>query len=92
LARELEFKSLIKTDKRGKINLLDSLNIDPFGRIDAGELGRKAEQNTFWLKTEFKDGFISNWLTFDDRHVLRNRTIESADRQFPVTCMCELFE
>ena len=66
LPTEPEVKSLIKLNKRKKINLTDTLKIELCGRIDVGKHSRQGEQNTFWIDSELKDGYIMHWHTFGD--------------------------
>ncbi len=90
LPNEKEVKTLIKLDKKGKIDLNDTLNIRLCGRMDNGKSGRVGEQNTFWIESELVNGNITHWHTFGDEHVLHNHNVVQADRQFPVRCVCEL--
>ena len=40
LPNEKEVKELIKMDKRGKIDLIDTLKVDMCGRIDGGKAAK----------------------------------------------------
>jgi hypothetical protein len=90
LPTESEMKSVIKLNKRGKINLSEVLHINPCGRIDVEIYSRRGEQNTFWIDAELVDGYIMHWHTFGDEHELHNHNVVNGRRQFPVRCVCEL--
>lgn len=90
LPTETEVKRLIKHNKRGKINLSDTLNINLCGRIDAERHSRMGEQNTYWIDAELKGGYIMHWHTFGDRQELHNHNVVNSRRQFPVRCVCEI--
>lgn len=49
LPNEKEVKALIKLNKRKKINLTDTLQINLCGRIDYEKYRKRGIQNTFWL-------------------------------------------
>ena len=92
LPTEAEVKALIKMDRKGKINLTDTLHIQLCGRHDNGEYGRFGTQNTFWIDAELKDGYITHWHLFGEKHELHNHNVVNARRKFPVRCVCELDE
>lgn len=90
LPTEKETKNLVKADKKGKINLIDTLQIELCGRIDYGKISKIGEQNTFWIFSELTDGYITHWHTFGQNQELHNHNVVEARRQFPVRCVCEV--
>lgn len=89
LPTEKEVKRLIKLDKRKKIQLTESLQIELCGRIDHGKLSKLGLQNTFWIDATLKDGYITHWHTFEEKQELHHHNVMNAQRQFPIRCVCE---
>jgi hypothetical protein len=92
LPTEAEVKTLIKLQKKRKINLLDSLRIQLCGRIDGGQGGEMGEQNTFWIDATLSEGSITHWHTFGEEHHLHYHNVVQAKRQFPIRCVREAVE
>lgn len=89
LPTEKEVKQLIKAWRKGRIDLLDTLQIKLCGRIDNENLTRIGEQNTFWIDSEVKDGSVTHWHVFGSDVKLHYHNVVVARRQFPVRCVCE---
>ncbi len=90
LPTEQEVKELIKAEKKGEIDLIDTLNIDLCGRVDYEKHSKPGIQNTFWLNEELKEGHISHWHTFGDQQKTHSHDVINARRKFPVRCVCEI--
>lgn len=90
LPTESEIKSLLKAQRKHKINLMDTLNIWLCGRVDYGKIAKIGEQNTFWLNAELEEGSIMHWHTFGQEQELHDHNVVQAKRQFPVRCVCEI--
>ncbi len=90
LPTEKEVKSLIQADKKGKINLIDTLEIQLCGRIDYDTHAKAGSQNTFWLNEELSEGHISHWHTFSTENKIHSHNVINARRKFPVRCVCEI--
>lgn len=90
LPTENEVKALLKLDKRGKLNLLDTLDINLCGRIDNEKHTKLDMQNTFWLNEPLKDGYTPHWHTFGNKHEIHTHDVVVARRKFPVRCVCEI--
>jgi hypothetical protein len=90
LPTEKEVKALIKLNKRGKLNLMDTLNINLCGRIDNEKHTKIDMQNTYWLNEPLEDGYTSHWHTFGNRHDIHTHDVVVARRKFPVRCVCEV--
>jgi hypothetical protein len=90
LPTEKEVKSLIKAWRKGRVDLLDTLQIKLCGRIDNENLSRIGEQNTFWIDSELKDGSITHWHVFGSDIKMHNHNVVVARRRFPVRCVCEV--
>lgn len=90
LPTEKEVKRLVRLDKRGKISLKDTLNIQLCGRMDNEKHAKIGLQNTFWLSEELTDGHITHWHTFGETHKIHNHNVVVARRKFPVRCVCEI--
>ena len=78
---------MIKLDKREKVNLTDPLQIHLCGRVDYDKHQKDGTQNTFWIASELKDGFVTHWHTFGDEQDLHNHNVVVARRKFPVRCV-----
>lgn len=85
-----EVNRLIKENKRGRINLSDTLNIQLCGRIDSKKHSKYGEQNTFWLQAVLEEGHIDHWHTFGDEHKIHSHNMVNVRRKFPVRCVREL--
>lgn len=90
LPTEKEVKKLLKADKRGRISLSDTLQIQLCGRIDYGKIARVGQQNTFWMKAELKKGHITHWHTFGTEQELHSHNVVVAERQFPIRCVSRI--
>ncbi|MEZ4917872.1 MAG: FISUMP domain-containing protein [Saprospiraceae bacterium] len=87
LPTEKEVKALIKNEKRGRIQLIDTLQIQLCGRIDYGTLAKTGTQNTFWIDAKLEDGYITHWHTFGTKNELHRHNVTVAQRKFPVRCV-----
>jgi hypothetical protein len=87
LPTEKEVKALLKEEKKGRIELVDSLKIVLCGRIDSGEYAKTGEQNTFWMDAELEDGHIAHWHTFGSENKMHSHNVIVAQRKFPVRCV-----
>lgn len=90
LPTEKEVKKLIRLDDKGKISLVDTLQITLCGRIDNNNYAKIGLQNTFWLEEELKAGYITHWHTFKEAHKTHNHNVVVAQRKFPIRCVCEI--
>lgn len=87
LPREKEVRALIKSDKKGKLNLMDTLKIELCGRIDSDKYAKSGAENTFWLEDALEDGHIIHWHTFGSEQELHSHNVVVVDRKFPVRCV-----
>lgn len=87
LPTEKEVRALIKEEKKGRLNLRDTLNIVLCGRIDYENYEKAGEQNTFWLDAELEDGHITHWHTFGTENEIHSHNVINARRKFPVRCV-----
>lgn len=90
LPTEEEIKTLIKLQKKDKININDTLQILLCGRIDNDEIGMIGMQNTFWIDAPLEKGHILHWHIFEKAHHLHTHGVTQANRKFPVRCVCEV--
>lgn len=89
LPNEKEVKKLLKLDKRGVLDVADSLKILKCGRIDNYHHSKFGEQNTFWMDAELIEGSITHWHLFHDGHEIHHHNVVVAERMFPVRCVKE---
>jgi hypothetical protein len=89
LPTEKEVKSLLKEEKKGRLNLVDTLNIVLCGRLDSDVYAKMGEQNTFWINAELEDGHIVHWHTFGTENSMHTHNVTVARRKFPVRCVSE---
>jgi len=87
LPTEDEVKRLIKFQKKGAINIIDTLNINLCGRIDYDKSAKQGMQNTFWLDAPLVDGHVTHWHTFGETTELHSHDVVNANRKFPVRCV-----
>jgi|GEM_PF-2269068 len=85
LPKEEEVKELIKLDKRGKIDLMDTLRIDFCGRIDYEKASRQGSQNTFWIEGEREGTYITHWHFSPEEIKMHHHNV--ANKMFPVRCV-----
>lgn len=90
LPTEKELKTVIKANKRKRINLSDTLNIVLCGRIDYEIYARPGEQSTFWIDAPLENGDIIHWHVFGKVHELHNHNVVVSRRQFPIRCVKEV--
>ncbi|MFK7781481.1 FISUMP domain-containing protein [Psychroserpens sp.] len=89
LPTEKEVKDLIKAEKKGKINILDTLNVQLCGRIDYEKHSKIGIQNTFWLNEDLIDNHVKHWHAFSTENKTHSHNVINARRKFPIRCVCE---
>lgn len=90
LPTEQELKTVIKANKRKRIDLNDTLNIVLCGRIDYEIYARPGEQSTFWIDSPLENGDIIHWHVFGKKHELHSHNVVVSKRQFPIRCVKEV--
>lgn len=90
LPTQQELKTVIKANKRKRINLSDTLNIVLCGRIDYEIYARPGEQSTFWIDSPLENGDIIHWHVFGKEHELHSHNVVVSKRQFPIRCVNEV--
>jgi hypothetical protein len=90
LPTEKEVNSLVRLNKKGELNLIDTLNIGLCGRIDYERHSKFGQQNTFWLNDDLKNGNVVHWHTFGNEIKIHSHNVINARRKFPVRCVCEI--
>lgn len=89
LPTEKEVTTLIKQNKKGHIDLIDTLQLELCGRIDSDKHAKAGAQNTFWIDADMEEGHITHWHTFGNTHKIHSHDVVNADRKFPVRCVCD---
>lgn len=89
LPNEKEVKRLLKLEKKGIVDVSDTLNILKCGRVDNHHHAKLGEQNTFWMDAELIDGSITHWHLFHDGHKVHHHNVVQAERMFPIRCVKE---
>lgn len=90
LPSEKEVSELIKLHKKGKLDIMEILNVTLCGRIDDGKASHQNIQATFWMDAELKEGHIAHWHLFSTEQAIHTHNVVEAKRQFPVRCVCEI--
>ncbi|GAB5538116.1 MAG: hypothetical protein Salg2KO_02190 [Salibacteraceae bacterium] len=85
LPTEAEVKKLLKLEKRGVIDLVDTLDVDYCGRIDYGKANRQGEQNTYWIQVEMEGTYATHWHFFKDEIHMHHHNVYN--KMFPVRCI-----
>jgi hypothetical protein len=85
LPTENEVKQLIKLDKRDKVDLEDTLQVDKCGRIDSQKASKQGFQNTYWIQVELKGTYATHWHFFTDDNHMHHHNVSG--RMFPVRCV-----
>lgn len=90
LPYEFEVKRLLSLNRKGTINLNDTLQIGLCGRSDNGNHDKQGEQSTFWINSEVIKGSVSHWHVFNQEHDIHFHNVVNAERRFPVRCVKEV--
>lgn len=87
LPKEKEVKALLKSERKGALTVVDTLNVLLCGRVDKGKHTKAGLQNTYWMDAPVQEGAILHWHVFQAEHKLHDHNVVIAERQFPVRCV-----
>lgn len=88
LPTESEVKELVKLNKKGKIDLIDTLKVDMCGRMDYGKSAKQGDQNTYWIQVELEGTYTTHWHFFPDEIKMHHHNVDR--KRFPVRCVREV--